>query len=522
MKKIFFFAMLMVGFSLTAQVTTINQNVYGSTVKDAMNTNFTNVQDSLDGVSGRESINTTQFQDTLGWFIVTSYGAVGDGVANDQVAVQNTINAAGDGIVYFPPGTYLVDSITIPEATSLLGNGASELTGASIIKGALNKGFVHFYADNGAGAYGWEYNSFIKNITILGGNSADSSAQHGLVINGSAQLLVENVYFKDCGGYGTLLGHLFGADVVTFKSCRWQNNHIAGGYGQTTSAAQVNAIHFSDCHFIANAGFGLDLTGTHIIINDNSLFQGNDSTGIKISFRGLEANASVNNYVIENTYFEVNGGAAIFAETDFDGSFAHTINGLTIRDCYISENSASVDAVHMTGNITLRREPGSTGTFYFNDLIIGRNNYTSAGSLFNVDANDVLDHDASIFIDQSQFAEFVNLGNASVKYKGGSFSGSEVIIPTAAGLTATMLSPYMYVYLEAAVDITANPQIVDAFDGMEIKIRGYHDTHTLTLDDGTGLSLDGGAQAVLGAGDYISLIYNGRDDVWEEQYRSNN
>src|SRR5207247_8599000 len=44
---------------------------------------------------------------------VRAYGAVGDGVTNDRRAIQSAIDAAeaaGFGIVYFPPGTYMVST----------------------------------------------------------------------------------------------------------------------------------------------------------------------------------------------------------------------------------------------------------------------------------------------------------------------------------------------------------------------------------------------------------------------------
>src|SRR5258708_19779368 len=48
-------------------------------------------------------------------FNVKQYGAKGDGVADDTPAVQATINAAaanpGGGMVLFPKGTYLLNSV---------------------------------------------------------------------------------------------------------------------------------------------------------------------------------------------------------------------------------------------------------------------------------------------------------------------------------------------------------------------------------------------------------------------------
>lgn len=47
---------------------------------------------------------------TLGWVNVKSYGAVGNGSTDDTAAINSAIaalNAAGRGVLYFPPGTYL-------------------------------------------------------------------------------------------------------------------------------------------------------------------------------------------------------------------------------------------------------------------------------------------------------------------------------------------------------------------------------------------------------------------------------
>lgn len=47
----------------------------------------------------------------LGWFVVTDYGALGDGSTDDTVAIQATIDAAtavGGGTIYFPPGHYII------------------------------------------------------------------------------------------------------------------------------------------------------------------------------------------------------------------------------------------------------------------------------------------------------------------------------------------------------------------------------------------------------------------------------
>lgn len=59
---------------------------------------------------------------------VKDFGAVGDGVAIDTTAVQaavNRVKALGGGVVYFPPGTFLIDqAITLTSANGVTFKGA--------------------------------------------------------------------------------------------------------------------------------------------------------------------------------------------------------------------------------------------------------------------------------------------------------------------------------------------------------------------------------------------------------------
>src|SRR5580698_11425377 len=55
-------------------------------------------------------------------FNVTGFGAVGDGVTDNTIAIQNTINAcnaAGGGTVEIPAGTFLSGPITLTNSMNL-------------------------------------------------------------------------------------------------------------------------------------------------------------------------------------------------------------------------------------------------------------------------------------------------------------------------------------------------------------------------------------------------------------------
>lgn len=69
---------------------------------------------------------------------------------------------------------------------------------------------------------------------------------------------------------------------------------------------------------------------------------------------------------------------------------------------------------------------------------------------------------------------------------------------------------------DVAINITANPQIAaGSIVGQQLIIIGRHDTGTLQLDDGTGLSLNG--PWIGGADDVIHLIWDGTN--WTEVAR---
>lgn len=71
----------------------------------------------------------------------------------------------------------------------------------------------------------------------------------------------------------------------------------------------------------------------------------------------------------------------------------------------------------------------------------------------------------------------------------------------------------------AAVDISANPQIVAGTDGAIVTLRGTSNTNTVKLEDGNGLSLTDDSPMILGEGDSITLIYSSADTLWREASR---
>lgn len=146
---------------------------------------------------------------------VIGYGATGDGTTDDTTAVQAALDAAaaaGGGTVYFPPGTYMVTSLTVGDAVTLQGAGpwASEIkqiastnahlltleTGSTINVGVRDL-ILHGNNDNQTDA-----NDLIRFDNTAGGST--TLARHRIL----------NVHLRSAKGNGLYLGPYSRASVV--------------------------------------------------------------------------------------------------------------------------------------------------------------------------------------------------------------------------------------------------------------------------------------------------------------------
>lgn len=184
--------------------------------------------------------------ETNGYVNVRSFGAVGNGIIDDTVAIQNAINAgnAKSKIVVFPPGVYKVSSgqmrntsatewwcLRIPTGTNLSFEPGSKLVQAP---NPPSNTRVLVILD-------------ASNITITGNLEIDGSAStvkgsvndqlHGLFISSSQNILIESVYSHDCYGDNIFIGGTEKAPSV--------NVYI--GYVRCETAGRKNfVIHFVD------------------------------------------------------------------------------------------------------------------------------------------------------------------------------------------------------------------------------------------------------------------------------------
>jgi len=136
------------------------------------------------------------------------YGAVGDGVTDDSVAIQaaiNTVKVLG-GTISVSNKTFICGDVLIYSNVSLVGNGAQ-----SVLKFKAGAQYL-MSVNSGSGGTtsitGNEKNIAFRNMTFLGRGAADGFSQfkHLLNVNAVSFLTIDNCRFIDFQGDGIYIG----------------------------------------------------------------------------------------------------------------------------------------------------------------------------------------------------------------------------------------------------------------------------------------------------------------------------
>lgn len=278
---------------------------------------------------------------------VQDFGAVGDGVTDDTISIQAALDS-GAKAVYIPAGTYLVESLTMPNVFNfvLYGDGP-----ASTLKQA---------ASATDATINWPRASIVYNeqtVRNLGFN-ATVGTQHSIDTRGAGGVTCESIYITDvapgkAGIYSEGVNGVYDHDA-RFLNIQIYYNSRNGGFagiqlGPLSSDTEI-------CDFIMNGGFqvdyclylsdgvasvyvngghpynakinvlrsdttlgGLSFTGTSfdnalqdiVAINDshNVRFTGCRVQAIKAAKTGISIKGAVNGITIINTTFDGGFGA---------------------------------------------------------------------------------------------------------------------------------------------------------------------------------------------------------------------
>jgi hypothetical protein len=206
-------------------------------------------------------------------FSVKDFGAVGNGVTNDTAAIQSAINAAS-GVLYFPAGSYLVNSLTLKEGLILYGAGPQ----ATLLLCAANNTSIFYYAaatsiKTGFGVAGMRLlvngKTNCNAIVIDGTSSAIRCSQirindlniegtfnNGVYLRYCANTYVSNMFISSVVN-GVFIDNCADTDIV---SCKVQNGSGSGFYINGGAGAFDEGVRLSSCS-TNGQNIGLNING---------------------------------------------------------------------------------------------------------------------------------------------------------------------------------------------------------------------------------------------------------------------
>jgi len=143
-----------------------------------------NIGPTLSKYTGAAELSALLESDKFGIVSVKTYGAKGDGVTDDTVAIQNAINACNNGeTVFLPAGSYLISSLTINnlEPIAFMGSGAEIILSSTTSPGILITSSyniisgIRFSPNNSTAP--------LKHNAIKIDNSSNKNAQQNIIKN---------------------------------------------------------------------------------------------------------------------------------------------------------------------------------------------------------------------------------------------------------------------------------------------------------------------------------------------------
>lgn len=178
------------------------------------------------------------------WISVKDFGAVGDGVAIDTTAIQNAINrvkALGGGVVYIPPGTYVIDqalALTTGLGVRIVGAGTSSTL-------SLTNATANMFTFNAT------QDCSVENLDI---DHTSTSTGAGISLTTSFNFLVSGVFVS--GDYA------YGVDHSAATTSLIRSSDIRG----STRCVRYNTTGATGPTAIIDS-FLINVTGTAIEIN---------------------------------------------------------------------------------------------------------------------------------------------------------------------------------------------------------------------------------------------------------------
>jgi hypothetical protein len=308
---------------------------------------------------------------------VKDYGATGNGVTDDTAAIQAAVNACPvGGIVYFPPGTYMISATLhlLPQRTyqgAGWGSTIQQMNGTNLVQ------LIDFGDTSST-----HQNVVIRDIQF-DGNKMNNTTTVGLYLFGLSYSMLYRVRVQNCPGTGFFIdGNTsagYTASTNHFVDC-WSygnggygiyfsssvsDNHILGGdygynfnaalctagpsnsaksatfWGSTSASSVIFLTGADSCQLVGNniegsSGHGVEVHANHIFINGNKIYDNANTPANYGLYDGVYVNgtssANVQGVVIDGNKIY----AGLYANT---GYYRYAINLDTYHQyCRVTDN----------------------------------------------------------------------------------------------------------------------------------------------------------------------------------------
>lgn len=208
--------------------------------------------------------------DTMPFFDVRDYGVVNDGVTDAYAALQTVVtavNAAGKGIVYFPPGTYLIDQYRIT-------GGGSQNTVANLTWSNLNgahfighgakidvRGNFNRAADSGTTSYS-------NSVVPFDLQTCQNVVIEGFELDGNVDQMSRGVVVEG-GNYGVWMTSCSNITLRDLNTHHWAADGLIVGSGTVAT----RSVTLENVRSWANARQGMSVLACRGLVARNCRFE---------------------------------------------------------------------------------------------------------------------------------------------------------------------------------------------------------------------------------------------------------